>query len=77
MRIIPLNIIVLFFAFSLKYPNNVIVKGTINEMAMPPRTSTSIKSPNLNAMYKALTKILKTIEEQMKIISINLVMFSC
>jgi hypothetical protein len=31
----------------------------------------------LNAMYKALTKILKTTEEQMKIISISLVMFGC
>ena len=72
---IPLDNIVLFFAFSLKYPNNVIVKGIIREMAMLPKTCMSIISPSLVAMYKALTEILKITEEQMKIVSINLFIF--
>ena len=54
------------------YPSNVIVKGIIRERTMAPHTCMSSMSPSFVEMYKALTEILKTTEEQMKIVSINL-----
>ena len=62
MRTIPLEIMVVFFSFVLKYPSNGTVKGTIMETAMPPNTFVSGMSPSFVATYTELTEILRMIE---------------
>ncbi|GAJ13621.1 unnamed protein product [marine sediment metagenome] len=48
------------------------MKGIIKKRIIIPMTCTSSISPNFVAMYKILTKMLKIIEEIMKILSIDL-----
>jgi len=69
------DIIIFFSSFSLVYPIKVIVKGIIRKRITIPMACMNSMLPTFVAMYKTLTKMLKIIEEIMKMIFIDLPKF--